>query len=438
MTDVSVILHDALIVPGTSPGRLPFFGWIHVQDGLIRGMGRGEAPAGLVGMRIDCTGDVLLPGLINLHAHSHSSLTRGSAEGISLEDWLAEVEREQRLLTEDDAYVAALGTYAEALLSGTTTILDMCLRPDAALRAAETLGIRAIIAPYVADTKPFTPNLTTTARLLEHCRARRKTVSVWVGLHDLESCSDDQIREGVALAKAYGTGLHLHCSESEFSVQQTLRRTGSTPVAHLNTLGALGPKTLLAHCVWANEEDQDLLRRHGSGVTHCPHANLKLGSGIAPIPAMLSRGVPVALGTDGAKANNRLDMFDVMKFASLLHKGVSRNPRVMPVDQILGMATERAAQIIGEPDLGILAPGRKADLITVRADDFHVQPMLPDTVWTNLVHAARGSDVSLVMVAGKIVARDGELVGIQSHGLRSRFREVGLELISRTRSGAGG
>lgn len=438
MSDDSVWLHDALIVPGARPEQVPFFGWIHVQDGLIRDMGRGDAPRDRVGLSIDCAGDVLLPGLINLHAHSHSSLTRGSAEGVSLEDWLAQVEQEQRLLTEDDAYVAALGTYAEALLSGTTTILDMCLRPDAALRAAETLGIRAIIAPYVADTKPFTPTLATAARLLEQFRSHPGTVSVWVGLHDLESCSDRQIQDGVALAKTFGTGLHLHCSESEFSVRQTQRRTGSTPVAHLETLGALGSKTVLAHCVWANEDDQGILQRHGSAVTHCPHANLKLGSGVAPIPAMMSRGIAVALGTDGAKANNRLDMFDVMKFASLLHKGVFRNPRVMPVHQILGMATECAGQIIGEPGLGVLAPGMKADLITVRADDFHVQPMLPDTVLTNLVHAARGSDVSLVMVAGRIVARDGELMGIQSHDLRGQFREVGLELISRVHSAASG
>lgn len=426
------LLRDVLVVPGASPDQPPFFGWVEVRDGLIADMGEGDAPALRQGEIIDCHGDVLMPGMLNLHAHSHSSLTRGSAEGASLESWLTMVEREQRLLTDDDAYVAALGTYAEAMLSGTTTILDMCLRPEPAIRAAEALGMRAIIAPYAADTKPFAPQLEETARLLQRDPSKDSLVSVWVGLHDLESCSDQQITEAVALAESMATGLHMHCSESLFSVNLTRKRTERSPIAQLAALGALGPRTLLAHCVWANVEDRVLLRRHQTHVTHCPHANLKLGSGIAPIPAMLDQGILVGLGTDGAKANNRLDMFDVMKFASLLHKGIAQNPQVMPPGQVFAMATEHAARIIQQPRLGRIAPGMVADLVTVRADDFHVQPMLPNTVMSNLVHAARGSDVSLVMIDGRIVARDGELLASPASDLRGLFRDVGLDILSRT------
>jgi 5-methylthioadenosine/S-adenosylhomocysteine deaminase len=162
---------------------------------------------------------------------------------------LAVIEREQARLTDEQAYVGALATYAEALLSGTTTLVDMCIRPEPALAAARDIGIRAVIVPYVADTKPFAPTLEHNAHLLKGADDTKGRVRVWVGLHDLESCSDDSIRTGAALARAYGTGLHLHCSETRISVERTRSRVGRTPVAHLLELGALDDRTLLAHCV---------------------------------------------------------------------------------------------------------------------------------------------------------------------------------------------
>ena len=320
-----VLIRDVLIVPPL--GEMPFHGWVAVDDGKIAGVGRGLREADSSQSTIEGGGAALLPGFVNTHAHSHSSLTRGSAEGLPLERWLAVIEREQAQLTDEQAYVGALATYAEALLSGTTTVVDMCIRPEPALAAAREIGIRAMIVPYVADTKPFAPTLEHNALLLKGAADDTNgRVNVWVGLHDLESCSDDSIRTGAALARAYGTGLHLHCSETRFSVERTKSRVGRTPIAHLLELGALDDRTLLAHCVWASEEDHALLASAGAHVAHCPHANLKLGSGIAPVPDMRRRGVNVSLATDGAKANNRLDMFDVMKFASLLHKGVTGDP----------------------------------------------------------------------------------------------------------------
>ncbi len=432
MSRDSLCIRDVLIVPGGVGAPLPYYGWVEVRDGKFADMGQGSPKREFSGEGIEGNGDVLLPGLMNLHAHSHSSLTRGSAEGASLEDWLTMVEREQQILTEEDAYTGALATYAEAVLSGTTTILDMCLKPRAAIAAARDIGIRAIIAPYAADTKPFSPPLELTEELLQATSNQTDPVQVWVGLHDLESCSDDQIQVAAALAKKYGTGLHMHCSESRFSVEATRGRTGRTPIQQLGELCALTDRTLLAHCVWADEADQRLLRENGTHVTHCPHANLKLGSGFAPVPAMLEQGINVCLGTDGAKANNRLDMFDVMKFASLLHKGIKQDPRVLPANVVLDMATHGAAKAIHNPFLGLIAPGMTADFITIRTDDYHLLPMVPDTVVTNLVHAVRGSDASLVFVNGRMIARDGELVSKQGGGLLGRYRQTGLDLLDRT------
>jgi 5-methylthioadenosine/S-adenosylhomocysteine deaminase len=421
----ALLIRNVLIV---SPGETPFHGWVTVLDSYIAEVGRGQRDA-LPGQSvIEGDGGALLPGFVNTHAHSHSSLTRGSAEGLPLEGWIAVIEREQAKLTDEQAYVGALATYAEAMLSGTTSIVDMCIRPEPALAAARDIGIRAVIVPYVADTKPFAPTLEQNAKLLEHPDDTGGRVRVWIGLHDLESCSDDAVRAGAELAHAHRTGLHLHCSETRYSVERTRARVGRTPIAQLAELGALDARTLLAHCVWASEEDRALLAAAGAHVAHCPHANLKLGSGVAPIVDMRQRGINVTLATDGAKANNRLDMFDVMKFASLLHKGIAGDPAVLPPDEILDMATRRGAAALDLP-VGALSPGLKADLVLVRLDGFHLQPSVAETVMTNLVHAARGPDVAMVMIDGHVVSQEGRLLDPRWSDLPQRARQAGLALL---------
>ena len=333
-----ILIRDALVV---SVFRPPFVGWVRVAGNRIDAIGEGEAPAA-DGARVIAGRDrIVIPGLVNTHAHSHSSLTRGSAEGMTLEPWLEAVIREQSRLTAQQAKVGALATYAEALLSGTTTVMDMCLFPEEALRAGEEIGVRTVIAPYVADSMPFAPTLEQTEWLLKNFKSTKQ--KLWVGLHDLESCSDEQIRAGVALAREHGVGVHLHSSESRFATQRTLGRTSRTPIAHLEHLGVFRAPAHLAHCVWANDADQQVMLEHGVSVAHCPHANLKVGSGIAPVAAMRKKGLRVALGTDGAKANNRLDMFDVMKFTSLLAKGIAHDPAVLPPGEVLAMATREGS-----------------------------------------------------------------------------------------------
>jgi 5-methylthioadenosine/S-adenosylhomocysteine deaminase len=420
------LIRDVLVVPPA--GERPFHGWVAVADGKITEVGRGDRAAVPGQSVIEGGGAALLPGFVNTHAHSHSSLTRGSAEGLPLEGWLAVIEREQAQLSDEQAYVGALATYAEALLSGTTTIVDMCIRPQPARAAARDIGIRAVIVPYVADTKPFAPTLEQNAQLLEDAADPNGRVRVWVGLHDLESCSDDSVRRGAALARSHRTRLHLHCSETRFSVERTRSRVGRTPIAHLLELGALDDHTLLAHCVWTSEDDRALLATAGAHVAHCPHANLKLGSGVAAVPDMRRRGVSVSLATDGAKANNRLDMFDVMKFASLLHNGTTGDPTTLAPHEVLDMATSHGAAALDLP-VGAIVPGLQADLVLVRLDGLHVLTSVADTVVTNLVHAARGPDVSMVMVDGRVVVNDGRMVDRKWDGLNQRARQVGLELL---------
>lgn len=428
MTDARLLIREALVVPGTPEQVRPFHGWLLVLGAHIAALGPGDPPDMPADRVIEGRGRALIPGLVNAHAHSHSSLTRGSAEGLPLEGWLRVIEAEQARLTEEEAYHAALATYCEALLSGTTLILDMCLFPEAAIRAAREVGIRAVVVPYVADSKPFTPTLAVTERLLAAGPRYGDRVTVWSGLHDLESCSDLQVQAGAALAARFGVGLHLHCAETRLAVAQTVERTGQRPVSHLAHLGALTRGTLLAHCVWLDEEERRILRAAGAHVVHCPHANLKLGSGIAPVPALVAEGVNVALGTDGAKANNRLDMFDVMKFASLIHKGVQTDPGVLPPDTVLAMATRHGAHALGIR-AGALAPGHLADLALVRLDRLHLQPATPETIVTNLVHAARGPDVDLVMVHGQVLVESGIIQTVDAEAIRARAAAIGTSLL---------
>lgn len=429
----TLLIRDALIVPCDAAGSAPFFGWVAVRGTRISDVGIGAPADGRAARVIDAQGCALVPGFVNTHAHSHSSLTRGSAEGLALADWIGTIEREQARMTDDDAYVAALVTYGEMLLAGITTVVDMCLRPESAMRAAREIGIRCVVAPYVLDGRSFAPTLAGVARLLEARTPGDERLAVWVGLHDLESCADDTIRDGVALSRSFATGLHLHCAETQQNVERTRSRTGASPIAHLDALGALGPHTLLAHCVWTDADDIALLQARGTSVAHCPHANLKLASGVAPVAEMLRAGVSVTLGTDGAKANNRLDPFDVMKFASLLQKGVHGDPALLPPQEVLAMATRAGAHAL-RIDAGEIVAGRLADLTLIDLRRFHLQPATPTTVVTNLVHAARGSDVHSVVVGGEVVVDAGRLVAIDETSTLAAMRDAATRLMAADKS----
>ena len=424
-----MLIRNALVIARPA-SEAPFFGWVRVRGNRIAALGEGEPPAEIgadATQVIDAKGRILIPGLVNAHAHSHSSLTRGSAEGMTLEPWLKAVIREQSQLTPEQARVSAYATYAEMLLSGTTAVMDMCVIPEVAREVAEAIGIRAVIAPYVADSMSFAPTLDRVQAMLAS-DAPGARVRTWVGMHDLESASDSLLQEGAALAREHGVGLHLHCSESKFWTDKTRARTGRSPVEQLEHLGVLFEGTHLAHCVWVNESDQRLMASRGASAAHCPHANLKLGSGISPVVAMRKAGVRVALATDGSKANNRLDMFDVMKFASLLAKGVAHDPTLLQPGEVLGMATATGASVLGIA-AGEIVPGSLADLSLIAVDRFHLQPAVPETVVTNLVHAARGSDVDTVIVDGRVVVENGRLTRVDQDEILARHSAVGRELL---------
>jgi 5-methylthioadenosine/S-adenosylhomocysteine deaminase len=399
---------------------------------------------------------VLLPGLIN--AHHHSGVLRGTAEHLPVWKWLeVHIDPMHRVLRADDAEAAARLCYAEGLLAGTTTVVDMWRYMDGAARAARDLGNRLVSVNYVGahPDHAYFDSLDDNERMLREWSGDDR-VTPWVGLEHPFYADDAGLDRAIAMAREYGTGLYTHCSESRDELPAWQERFGAKPLVALERIGFLdAPKVALAHAVWLDDEEIGIAAAHDVGVAHAPVSNMKLASGAAPVVRMLAAGLAVGLGTDGEKENNNLDMFEELKTASLLAKltagptvpvpgrradGVTAVPRgdaaTLDAWEVLGMATTGGARMLGmEGHLGRLAPGMRADVIAVRTDTPRMTPLIPsgpfENVAANLVHAVRGSDVAFSMVGGSVVVRDGRLLTADLRDLIDGARAVVPGLFAR-------
>jgi 5-methylthioadenosine/S-adenosylhomocysteine deaminase len=382
--------------------------------------------------RVELPDRLLMPGLVN--AHHHSGMLRGTAEHLPVWEWLRlHIDPMHRVLRPDEAEAAAWLCYAEGLLSGTTTVVDMWRYMDGAARAASALGNRVVTVNYVGAHPDFDyfDTLDDNERMLrDWTGAANGRIMPWVGLEHPFYADAAGLRRAIAMARDHGTGLYTHCSESEIEIADFAARHGARPMFALDALGFFdAPRAMIAHAVWLDQAEVELLAARGAGVAHNPVSNMKLASGMAPVAEMLAAGVHVGLGTDGEKENNNLDMFEEMKVASLLGKLRTMDAAAMDSWQVLRMATRGGAAAIGLGDeLGAILPGRKADLVAVRTDTPRMTPLLPGgaypNVHHNLVHAVRGSDVDLTMVDGEVVVRGGRLVNADLGELIDRVRAL--------------
>lgn len=382
----------------------------------------------------------VLPGLIDVH--SHSSLLKGFSENAQLIDWLPEYQREHQVLTEADAYHACLISYLEALKGGTTTVLDMYRFLPQGARAAEELGLRVHLVPYAADhaTKKFFETLATTEDLLRECHgAADGRVRCWVGLEHITYCSPAMFREALSLSDRYGVPIHTHTSEQREEVAAVEAIFGRRPVLQFAEYGILRPGTVLAHCVWLDERELDLLADTGTSVAHCPVSNAKLAcGGPLDLQAMRARGINVGLGTDGSISNNALSQWENMKFGSLLQKNATLDAAALPAVDALRMATIDGARVLGQDrEIGSLEVGKNADLITVDLWQPHLMPLASaeghDPVLWNLVYAARASDVRSVFVAGREVVDNGRVLGVDEDSVLERVHRQTVDLLERRR-----
>ncbi|MBB6735469.1 amidohydrolase [Cohnella zeiphila] len=400
-------------------------GWLAVENDRIAGLGTGQAPdeeRKLGAELVDGRGKLYLPGLINTHGHAAMSLLRGLADDLRLQDWLENhMWPMEAKFTGDDVYWGTSIAAAEMILSGTTTFLDMYDHMDRVAEVVEQSGLRAVLTRGVIGLCP--PDVQT-AKLNDaigfakswHGQAGGR-IRVMMSPHAPYTCPPDYIERIVAAARELGLPLHTHMSETAAEVAQNVKDYGVRPVEHLDRLGLFSGPSLVAHAVHLTDEEIALLAERGVAVSHNPVSNLKLASGVARVPELLKAGVTVSLGTDSAASNNNLDLFEEIRLAALLHKGVTGDPTAVPAPEALRMGTVYGAKSLGlEGETGVLQPGLKADLISVRTNKPHFVPAT-DYV-SHLVYAASGADVADVWVDGKQLLRERQLLTLDAERIR--------------------
>jgi 5-methylthioadenosine/S-adenosylhomocysteine deaminase len=386
---------------------------------------------------VDAAEHVVLPGLHNTHLHS--GLLRGTAESMSLWDWLKTyVDPAHRVMTPEIAEAASLLCYTESLRFGTTSVMDMWRFMEGSARAAERVGIRATLVPYVADLEGFDyfETLETNRRLLEtHREGAGGRVRTWVGLEHLLYCSPQAFRSAMALAEEFDTGLHTHSSETTWEVEESIQRYGRRPIEEFAERGILSERTVVAHCVWLDDHEIDLMAETGTAVAHCPCSNMKLSSGPARVGDFRRAGIEVGLGSDGEKENNNLDMFEEMKFASLLQKVSTLDPTTGDPWDVLNMATLSGARALGLGSItGSLEPGKRADVITVDLRRLHTTPVLHGEDFNaaaHLVFSSSGADVDHVWVDGRLLVEGGRVLSVDVEEVRKRGQAAAEELFER-------
>jgi 5-methylthioadenosine/S-adenosylhomocysteine deaminase len=379
---------------------------------------------------LEASFSLVMPGLINLHTHAAMTCFRGLADDLPLETWLQGhiFPAEARHVNEENAYWGTLLAAAEMIRSGTTTFCDGYFCEDGAARAVVDGGLRAVCAQGVIDfPAPGVPEPT------DNLEVAREFVRRWLGhsprltpsifCHSPYTCSPATLNQAKEICLEQGVPFQIHVSETKGEVEEMVKRCGRRPVAHLANLGLLEGITLCHHAVWVDEEEIDLLVRSGAGVSHNPESNMKLASGVAPLPRMLARGVKVGLGTDGCASNNDLDLLREMDTAAKLHKVHQGDPALCTAAQITAMATRGGAAALGMwHDLGSLEPGKKADLITIDLNQPHLVPLYEPC--SHLVYAARGGDVRDVVIDGRIVMRNREVLTIDCERAMAEVRRI--------------
>ncbi|MFZ5766132.1 MAG: amidohydrolase [Thermodesulfobacteriota bacterium] len=378
---------------------------------------------------------VIMPGLINVHTHAAMSCMRGLADDLPLMAWLQEhIFPVEGRLTGDMVYYAALLSMVEMIKSGTTTFCDMYLFARDVARAAEKSGMRAWIGEVLYDfPSPCYGDPASGCRHVEEMIAHYRhhpLLSVTVDPHAVYTCAPELLCRLKELADRHDCRYVIHLSETEEEVRTVLERFGCRPVAHLARLGILDSRVIADHCVYLTPEEIGLLAAKGVTVAHCPESNMKLASGVAPVPELLAAGVAVGLGTDGSASNNDVDLFGEMDMCAKLHKVHRLDPTVMKADEVLAMATREGARVLGAgAAIGALAPGKKADLIVVDLDQPHLTPLyhLP----SHLVYAVRGGDVLHSMINGRFVMLNRQLTMLDEGEIMARANEIAGRLTGR-------
>lgn len=441
----NLIVKNALILPMTEERRC-FAGYVRLRDGVITALDAGKPTADDDAQEIDGEGCVLMPGFVNAHTHLYQVLLRAVWEDLELIPWLKRIYGCARVLQPEHFYAGSLLGCVEAIRSGVTTLCEhnfLNPSPECAfetIRAIQESGVRAVFARTIMDTGEIVPECTREKPeqafrrveeiLARHERSDRLQFMTGPNTPPINTTAG-LLKEIRRFADDKALGLSAHVAESHSVVECVRREHGKNGVVELlHEFGILGSNSIFAHSVHISKDEIALLKQTGTSVSHNPVSNMMLGDGVAPVVEMLSQGVNVALGTDGAASNHSQDLFDTMKAASLLQKVHYQDAGVIDPYSVLRMATACGAKALGLDSLcGTIEVGKRADLILLDLDTVHNQPV--NDVFSQIVHCAKASDVRTVMVDGEILLRDRQLKRHDENHLIAEARQANRDLMAR-------
>ena len=433
---MSILIRNCTAVLMDQAGTVLPNAYVAVEGSRILSVGP-QRPAGDFDREIDGKGNVLMPGFVDAHTHVPMTAMRGYGDGNNLQDWLNNYIFPVEARWDDRAIRActSLGL-AEMISSGITCIADMYGHSPAIAQEVAAAGISANLSvggvQFTDDFNPDTHN---------DCRVQRELTEQWHGYNDGQILVDASVhgeytshqqlwRWMAGYAREHGLGMHVHISETRSEHEECLARHGKTPIQVLNDYGVWDGRAIAAHCVWTTPEDWAVMAEKGISAVHNPMSNLKLGSGIAPVPAMKKAGVNVCLGTDGVSSNNCTDFFGDLKIAAILHNGAGCDPlALLPIDA-LRMATANGGRALGRKT-GVIAEGYTADLILVDFSHLNLTPC--HSVLSNLAYAAHGSDVRMNMARGRVIYKDGDFLTIDIQRVKREVADYALPLLFQTK-----
>jgi len=430
-----LIITNGLVVTMDHARRIYHNGAVAVRGDSILAVGpSAEIAAHYAAARtINAHGEIVMPGLINGHCHAAMTLFRGLADDLALNDWLQKYifPAEARNVTPDFVKWGTRLGMLEMIRGGITTYADMYYFEDEVARVTKQAGMRGVLGETfidfpVPDNKNVPQMVAYTAKFIQHWKGD-PLITPAVAPHSIYTCSTKTLQTAAALARKYHVPILIHLAEATFETDLAEKKYGLSPTAYLENIGFLGPDVTAAHCVWVDNADIHLLASHDVGCVNNPSSNMKLADGTSPVVSMIAAGVPVGLGTDGAASNNDLDLFREMDLAAKQQKLARMDPRVLPAEQVVAMATINGARALHmQKEIGSLEPGKKADVILVRTDAPHATPMY--NVYSELVYALHASDVDTVIIGGRIVMHHRRMLTLDEPLILAKARQYAIQV----------